>query len=135
MPGSLPTPAQTNHLELQVWDRGHSTGQFPAARALRWVLLVFAGMWRLEQSCAGSLCQLELPPSPAEPGQAQWVQHFIPESPDGVSECAPDTGLGCREKLNSPAPAALGLLCSPPTAGAKARSKVQVLRFRALPGR
>lgn len=26
--------AQTDHLELQVWDKGNSTGQFPARRAL-----------------------------------------------------------------------------------------------------
>lgn len=133
MPGSLPSPAHTNHLEFQVWDRGHSTGQFPAARALS---LGPAGLcWHVE--AGAELCWLLMSagaatvPSRARAGSVGSV-------PDGVSEwseCAPDTGLGCREKLNSPAPTALGLLCSPPTAGAKARSKVQVLPFRALPGR
>lgn len=131
MPGSLPSPAQTNHLEFQVWDRGNSTGQFPADRALCWSLL----------SC-GSCSRAVLGPYvswscqfPAEPVQAWWVQYFLAECPSKVSECATETVpvLGCRENLNSPSATALGLLCSPPSAGAKARSKVQVLHSRALP--
>lgn len=84
-----------------------------------------------------SVQQSRLPAGTQARAHAWWVLYFLPECPNKASECAAETVpvLGCRENLNSPSPTALGLLCSPPTAGAKARSKVQVLRFCALPGR
>lgn len=68
-------------------------------------------------SCHGSQ-QSRLPAGTKARAHAWWVQYFLPECPNKVSECAAETVpvLGCRENLNSPSPAALGLLGSPPTA-------------------
>lgn len=62
-------------------------------------------------SCHSSQ-QSRLPAGTQARARAWWVQYFLPECPNKVSECAAETvpALGCRENLNSPSPAAL--VCS-----------------------
>lgn len=113
MPGPCASPAQTDCLECQAWDRGNSAGQFPAhiahllgpaglvpchlvaAAELRWVL-TSAGAATVP-SVSGFL--LERRPR----AHAWWVQYFLPDCPNKVSERATENipVLGCRENLDS----------------------------------
>lgn len=113
MPGSYASPAQTDRLEFQVWDRGNSAGQFPANRVLS---LALAGLLPCHLVAAVELCWvltsagaatvpsisgflLECRPK----AHACWVQYFLPDCPNNVSERATQNTpvLGRRENLDS----------------------------------
>ena len=113
MPGSCATPAQTDCLEFQVWDRGNSTGQFPANRPLS---LGLAGLLPCHLVAAVELCWVLTSAGAATvpsisgfllehrpKAHACWVRYFLPDCPNNVSERATENipVLGCRENLDS----------------------------------
>lgn len=96
-------------LELQVWDRGNSAGQFPANRALVLVSSVLSGRSggavlgpHVSWSCCASQ-HIWLPAGTPAKAHACRVLYFLPDCPNNVSERATENipALGCTENPDS----------------------------------
>lgn len=120
MPGSRAGPTRTDRLEFQVWDRGNSSGQFPANRALS---LGLAGRLPCCRVAAAERCRVPTSAgaaaAPSTSGfllerrpraHACRVRYFLPDCPNHVSERATENipVPGCRENLDSPFSRCLG---------------------------
>lgn len=118
-PGLCASPAQTDCLEFQVWDRGNSTGQFPATRPLS---LGRVGLLPCHLVAAAELCWVLTSAGAATvpsvsgfllerrpKAHACLVWYFLPDRPNNVSECATENipVLGCRGDRDSLFPCCL----------------------------